>query len=92
MPGGELLDKIRSKRTVVAVGAAFVALSALVIAIRPTFPLVSIGLVLQGVTGGFLGPAIAAISLTSLGYPTNGKVMTPMQSAGMSAFAPLLEV
>jgi MFS family permease len=68
VPGGELLDKIRSKRTLVAVGAGVVTLSALVIAIRPSFALVSIGLVLQGVTGGILGPAIAAISLGLVGY------------------------
>ena len=68
MPGGELLDRVRSKRALVAVGAGIVILSALVIAIRPSFPLVSIGLVLQGVTGGFLGPAIAAISLGLVGY------------------------
>jgi MFS family permease len=68
VPGGELLDRVRSKRALVAVGAGVVTLGALVIAIRPSFPLVSIGLVLQGVTGGFLGPAIAAISLGLVGY------------------------
>jgi MFS family permease len=68
VPGGELLDRIRSKRALVAVGGGIVSLSALVIAIRPSVPLVSIGLVLQGVTGGFLGPAIAAISLGLVGY------------------------
>jgi MFS family permease len=68
VPGGELLDKIRSKPTVVAVGAAVVIACALVIAFRPSFPMVSIGLVLQGVTGGVLGPAIAAISLGLVGH------------------------
>jgi len=68
LPGGELLDKIRSKRALVAVGACIVSLSALVIAFWPSLLLVSIGLVLQGVTGGFLGPAIAAISLGLVGY------------------------
>ena len=37
-------------------------------ALRPSFLLVSIALVLQGMTGGFLGPAIAAISLGLVGY------------------------
>ena len=63
VPGGELLDKTRSKRTLVAVGAGVVTLSALVIAIRPSFPLVSIGLVLQGVTGGFSGPRLRPSAL-----------------------------
>src|SRR4029077_19635935 len=68
LPGGELLDKVRSKRALVAVGACIVALSALIIELRPSFPLVLIGLVLQGITGGLLGPAIAAISLGLVGH------------------------
>jgi predicted MFS family arabinose efflux permease len=55
LPGGELLDAIRSKRIVVVLGATMVAAAALIIALRPTFPLVLAGLVLQGITGGLLG-------------------------------------
>ena len=44
------------------------ALSALIIALRPSLLLVSAGLVLQGATGGFIGPAIAAISLGLVGH------------------------
>jgi MFS family permease len=68
LPGGALLDAIRSKRIVVALGAAMVAAGALIIGLRPTFPLVLAALVLQGVTGGFLGLAIAAISLGLVGH------------------------
>src|SRR5260221_1251485 len=68
VPGGELLDIVRSKRTLVVVGAIIVAISATVIAFEPTFPLVFTALVLQGMTGGFLGPAIAAISLGLVGH------------------------
>jgi MFS family permease len=68
LPGGELLDAIRSKRIVVVLGAAMVAAAALIIALRPTFPLVLAALVLQGITGGFLGLAIAAISLGLVGH------------------------
>src|SRR5580692_6650773 len=68
VPGGELLDATRSKRAIVAVGALVVALSAMIIEFRPTFPLVLIGLTLQGITGGILGPAIAAISLGLVGH------------------------
>src|ERR1700738_3593464 len=60
LPGGELLDTIRSKRAVVVAGATMVAISAIIIAFQPSFPLVFTGLVLQGSTGGFLGPAIVA--------------------------------
>ena len=68
LPGGELLDKVRSKRVVIAIGASIVILSALTLAFRPRLPSVFIALVLQGTTGGFLGPAIAAISLGLVGH------------------------
>jgi hypothetical protein len=56
------LDNTRSKRVIVAFGVLVVALSAMIIEFRPEFSLVLIALMLQGVTGGILGPAIAAIS------------------------------
>jgi MFS family permease len=40
VPGGELLDTTRSKRGIVALGVLVVALSAMIIGFRPTFPLV----------------------------------------------------
>jgi MFS family permease len=68
LPGGALLDAIRSKRIAVALGAAMVAAGALIIAVWPNFPLVLTALLLQGITGGFLGLAIAAISLGLVGH------------------------
>ena len=68
LPGGEVLDKVRSKRAVIAIGTGIVIVSALILAFWPRLPLVFIGLVLQGVTGGFLGPAIASISLGLVGH------------------------
>jgi MFS family permease len=68
LPGGELLDTVRSKRAVVVVGVVMVAVSAVIIAFQPSFPLVFAALMLQGITGGFLGPAIAAISLGLVGH------------------------
>jgi MFS family permease len=68
LPGGALLDAIQSKRTAVALGAVMVALGALIIAVWPTFLLVLTALVLQGITGGFLGLAVAAISLGLVGH------------------------
>jgi MFS family permease len=67
LPGGALLDAIRSKRTAIGLGAGMVAAGALVIALWPSFPLVMAALVLQGITGGFLGLAIVAISLGLVG-------------------------
>ena len=40
MPGGELLDVVRSKRALIALGAIMVAVSAFVIGIWSNFPLV----------------------------------------------------
>ena len=69
LPGGELLDASRSKRFLVAFGAILVSVSALVMALWPTLPVVFAALVLQGLTGGVLGPAVAAISLGLVGHP-----------------------
>src|SRR5262249_10415319 len=68
LPGGELLDTVRSKRAVVVAGVAMVAVGAIIIAFQPSFPLVFAALMLQGSTGGFLGPAIVAISLGLVGH------------------------
>ena len=73
LPAGELLDAVRSKRNVVALGASMVAAGALIIAFWPSFPLVLAALVLQGITGGFLGLAIAAISLGLVGHAALGE-------------------
>jgi MFS family permease len=68
VPGGELLDSTRSKRAMVALGVLVLALSAIIIQFRPDFSLVLIGLTLQGMTGGILGPVIVAISLGLVGH------------------------
>jgi MFS family permease len=68
LPGGELLDASRSKRFLVALGAIVVAASALARALWPILPVVFAASVLQGVTGGILGPAVAAISLGLVGH------------------------
>src|ERR1700683_5630693 len=67
LPGGALLDAIRSKRIAVGLGAGMIAVGGLTIALWPSVPLVSAALVLQAITGGFLGLAIAAISLGLVG-------------------------
>jgi MFS family permease len=67
IPGGALLDAIRSKRIAVVLGAGMVAAGALIIEVWSSFPLVLAALVLQAITGGFLGLAITAISLGLVG-------------------------
>jgi MFS family permease len=68
LPGGELLDVSRSKRFLLALGAIVVAVSALVMALWPILPVVFAASVLQGLTGGVLGPAVAATSLGLVGH------------------------
>jgi MFS family permease len=68
LPGGELLDTIRSKRFLIALGGVMVAVSAFAIALWPTHLVVFGALALQGLTGGLLGPAIAAVSLGLVGH------------------------
>jgi MFS family permease len=73
LPAGELLDATRSKRAAVALGATMVAIAALIIWSWPSFPLVLTALVLQATTGGFLGLAVAAISLGLVGHAALGE-------------------
>lgn len=68
LPGGELVDIARPKRMLVALGGIIVAASGIIMYIQPTLSAVFSGLVLQGVTGGFHGPAIASISLGLVGH------------------------
>ena len=67
IPGGELLDVVRWKRALVAIGVAIVACGALILALWPSFRPVLIVEIFLGMTGGFLGPAVAAISLGLVG-------------------------
>jgi MFS family permease len=73
LPGGELLDVVQSKRLLVASGTVMVGLGALIIALWPEFIPVSVALMLQGITGGFLGPGIASISLGIVGHHLLGE-------------------
>jgi MFS family permease len=68
VPGGELLDAVRAKRLLITIGVLTVALSALIFWLWPTFPMVSVAEVLQGITGGILGPGVVAITLGLVGH------------------------
>jgi MFS family permease len=67
VPGGELLDVVRYKRLLVALGVGVIASAALILALRPSFTPVLLAEVLVGMTGGFVGSAVAAISLGLVG-------------------------
>jgi MFS family permease len=68
VPGGELLDVVRRKRRLIATGVLAVALSALMFWLWPTFPVVAAAEMLQGLTGGVLGPGVVAITLGLVGH------------------------
>ena len=63
LPGGALTDTLRWKRGWAAVGIAAISVSALILAVYPSFPTVMTAEVLFGLSGAIVGPAIAAISL-----------------------------
>jgi MFS family permease len=68
IPGGELLDRVRSKRLLVAISVVAVAVSILILRLWPSFSMVTLAQVLQGMTLGVLGPAIIAITLGLVGH------------------------
>jgi predicted MFS family arabinose efflux permease len=66
-PAGALVDFLRSKRALVAVGVAALAAGALLIALFPWFWPVMAAQVLVGGTSSVFGPAICAMSLGIVG-------------------------
>jgi MFS family permease len=92
-PGGELLDAARSKRLVLGSGLMVVGVSALMIGLWPTFGVVVVALVMQGATGGLIGPAIPAVSLGLVGQPALAERLgrnQRFQSAGSLVAAGLM--
>jgi hypothetical protein len=68
-----LLDTVRSKRAAVVLGALMIAAAALTIALWPAFPVVLAALAPQVISGGFLGLAVAAMSLGLVGHAALGE-------------------
>jgi len=62
-PAGALIDRVRSKRAVVAVAALMVTLGCLVLPFTSSFSLVALTQALGAVAASVFAPAIAAISL-----------------------------
>jgi len=63
VPAGILVDTAKHKRTLAAMSAAAIALSALMLAAWPILPFVLSAEILHGLASCLMGPAIAAISL-----------------------------
>jgi predicted MFS family arabinose efflux permease len=63
IPGGALLDAIKSPRRAAAIAVTLICISALILAIWPTYPGVLASRILHAGASCVLGPAIAALSL-----------------------------
>jgi predicted MFS family arabinose efflux permease len=73
MPGGALVDAVRSARIAIGVAVVAICVSALAIAVWPIFPVVFGARALHAAASCILGPAIAAISLGLVGYAALGE-------------------
>jgi MFS family permease len=67
MPGGAIVDAVRSERLVAGLAVATIGVSALGYAVWPIFPVVVAAATLHAAASCVLGPAIAAISLGLVG-------------------------
>jgi MFS family permease len=68
MPGGALVDAVRSERLVAAIAVAIIGASALIFALWPFYVAVLGATVLHSAASCVLGPAMAAISLGLVGH------------------------
>ena len=67
MPGGALVDAVKSERFVAGCAIVAICISALTYAALPIFPMVLAGSVMHAAASCVLGPAMAAISLGLVG-------------------------
>jgi MFS family permease len=72
VPGGWLVDRVVSKRRAAAAAVIGVGISALLIAVLPTFAGVLAAKLVHVTSSAVLGPAIAAISLGLVGHAAIG--------------------
>jgi len=68
MPGGALVDAVRSERLVAALSVALIGATALMLGLWPIYVAVLGALVLHSAASCVLGPAMAAISLGLVGH------------------------
>lgn len=73
MPGGAIVDAVRSERRLAAGAMVAIGASALVIALWPIFPAVLASQLLHAAASSLVNPAIAAISLGLVGYAASGE-------------------
>jgi MFS family permease len=68
MPGGALVDAVRSERLLAGISVVAITISALAYALSPVFAVVLAATVLHAAASCVLGPVIAAISLGLVGH------------------------
>ncbi len=73
IPGGALVDAVRSERLIAGLAIAAISVSALTYAAWPIFPVVLAAASLHAAASCVLGPAIAAISLGLVGHQAIGE-------------------
>jgi MFS family permease len=73
MPGGALIDMIRSARSLAVGAVGAICASALALALFPVFPVVMAARVLHAAASCVLGPLIAALSLGLVGHAALGE-------------------
>jgi MFS family permease len=73
MPGGAIVDAARSARFMAAIAVIAIGISALALALWPSFTIVMASRVLHALASCLLGPAIAAISLGLVGHAGLGE-------------------
>jgi len=73
MPGGAIVDSVRSPRTAAGFAVVGIGLSALALAAWPIFAIVMASRVLHAAASCVLGPAIPAISLRIVGHAGLGE-------------------
>jgi MFS family permease len=73
MPGGALVDAMRSAKLVATLAVVAICASALALALWPVFPVVMGGRILHAVASCVLGPVIVALSLGLAGHSALGQ-------------------
>ncbi|MDF5718423.1 MAG: MFS transporter, partial [Rhizonema sp. NSF051] len=66
-PTGALIDRVQGKRMLVVFAALLIAISAVILVLTPTFPVVAATQSVTAIAGAIFGPTIAAISLGLVG-------------------------
>lgn len=95
IPGGALVDRMRSKTRVAAISVVFVGLAGLIVATSSFFPIILLAWVLHAAASCTLSPAISTVSLALVGHDgisqrlarnaTFASVGSALAAAGMGA-------